>query len=86
MYEDDVLTKCLHFTDDTSRFFNVMVPEIAKDFEEENKADVIPSRVHLESYIRRNTMADDIELNFAVPATGVVRQIAPKKGGRWTDR
>lgn len=42
--------------------------------------------VHLESYIRRNTMADDIELNFAVPATGVVRQIAPKKGGRWTDR
>ncbi|WVO23883.1 ATP-dependent RNA helicase DBP7 [Cryptococcus decagattii] len=31
-------------------------------------------------------MADDIELNFAVPATGAVRQIAPKKGGRWTDR
>ncbi|WWC59585.1 uncharacterized protein I303_102142 [Kwoniella dejecticola CBS 10117] len=33
-------------------------------------------------------MADDgIELNFAVPASGVaVRQVAAKKGGRWTDR
>ncbi|WVQ98175.1 hypothetical protein IAU59_005297 [Kwoniella sp. CBS 9459] len=33
-------------------------------------------------------MADDgIELNFAVPSTGTaVRQVAAKKGGRWTDR
>ncbi|OCF58693.1 ATP-dependent RNA helicase DBP7 [Kwoniella mangroviensis CBS 10435] len=33
-------------------------------------------------------MADDgIELNFAVPASGVaVRHVAAKKGGRWTDR
>ncbi|WWC68063.1 uncharacterized protein I206_101982 [Kwoniella pini CBS 10737] len=33
-------------------------------------------------------MADDgIELNFAVPPSGVaVRQVAAKKGGRWTDR
>ncbi|WWD21587.1 hypothetical protein CI109_106073 [Kwoniella shandongensis] len=32
-------------------------------------------------------MADDgIELNFAVPSAGAIRQVAPKKGGRWTDR
>nr|ODN89506.1 ATP-dependent RNA helicase DBP7 [Cryptococcus depauperatus CBS 7841] len=30
-------------------------------------------------------MADDIELNFAVP-TGAVRQIIPRKSGRWTDK
>ncbi|KAK8847496.1 hypothetical protein IAR55_005354 [Kwoniella newhampshirensis] len=32
-------------------------------------------------------MADDgIELNFAVPAAGAIRQVAARKGGRWTDR
>ncbi|WVQ83163.1 hypothetical protein IAT38_005301 [Cryptococcus sp. DSM 104549] len=32
-------------------------------------------------------MADDgIELNFAMPSAGTIRQVAAKKGGRWTDR
>lgn len=30
---------------------------------------------------------DDAELNFAAPSGATaIRQLAPKKGGRWTDR
>ncbi len=33
------------------------------------------------------TMDDGLELNFAAPSgDGLRRQLAPKKGGRWTDR
>lgn len=32
-------------------------------------------------------MDDGLELNFATPSDGAIRrQLAPKKGGRWTER